>query len=348
MCENAMNKKMPRMDKQHYVSQSYLRNFSPDYEEYQKQKDTLGEKRRKKYKKKMRIHYFEINEYNYGFSKIETLARVNRYLLPEVDKIVKKTENKLSFLRDVIENKSEDFLNQCNHRETLIEIANCLVARSLVFRTHATVHCALTTGEMIDGKGDKFAELIYTDEGAEFLQTALLTNNIEILLPLMLKAYRFVVPSDDSDATFQERLEKQGLQVDELVDSFRNMNQPPIQPFLSSTLFPILIKNNSEFQFITGDACVAKGNYQLSDLKTKIPVFLFPINPELAILFLEEEKSKNEVPRIVNDRWIIFAWNRHIYNCSVNYLFANSREPLQWVTRLPRDFESTIQDLRKR
>ncbi len=338
---------MGKKDRQHYVSQSYLRNFSPDFIEYQRTKDKMDEKKKKKFRERMKIHYFDINDYSNRIRTIHSLAKVDNYLLPAIDEIVRKTENKIPLLKEIIENRTEKFLYLQNHQETLWEIANCLAVHSITFRNTAELFCSQTKGDMIDKSGEKFAEISYTEKSAEFYQSSLYTNDIEILSPLFPRAFKLSFPSENVDDTLLQRSKEKGLGEDDLLDTMRRVTKQPLQTLIPKTAHPILIENNSDFQFITGDVCIAKGEYQLSDLKTKIAVFLFPINPELAILFLEEKELEENIPRIINDKWIVFTWNRHIYNCSIRYLFAKSRESLQWVTRLPRNFESIVQDLKK-
>jgi glutamine synthetase len=53
---------MGRKDRQHYVSRSYLRNFSPELEFYLKERETWDSKRKKKFKDQMKIHFYDIEK----------------------------------------------------------------------------------------------------------------------------------------------------------------------------------------------------------------------------------------------------------------------------------------------
>ncbi len=339
--------KMSKKDMQHYVSQSYLRNFSPDQQAYQKHKENLEKKDRKRIRERMKIHYFEIEEYNFDFKKISSLASVNRFLLPTVDKLVQKIEDKLGLLREIINNRSEEFLYQDNNQDTLVEIANCLAGRSIVYRSHLIRFCRSQQGSLITKDGVTWADLLYTDVGPDLFQTMQFTRDNKIILPLMLRAFRLIIHEEGTNGTFLKGLEKKGIYENELIQSW-TMSLPPIEPFLPKSLHPILLENKSETQFIAGDVCVVKTEYLADDLRTKIPVYHFPINEKYAILFLENAEFDSKIPRVIRDKWDIFKWNRVIYNNSVNYLFSKSRDALLLVTRLPKGIESTIKDLKRR
>lgn len=327
---------MSRFDRQHYVSRSYLRNFSPDLEIYLKGRGSWDYKRRKKFKDKMKIHFYDIEKRFFGFRNIYSLARVNRYLLPTVDEIVRQTESKLPLLREIIKNRSEAFLYESDNQRTLWEIANCLQARSKLFRKSAEVFTSTQEGSLITRNGNKFATLTYTDYAAQFYQTCLFTNDPEILIPLLLKSIRFQSPSEDVDDTFDQIFEDEDLKDELLIDLKEGKIQRlPQQTVISSKVHPILIENRTNLPFITGDECVPKTGFILPDLTTKSYYLFFPLDPELAIILLEEKEVEKYFHRKITRKDQIHRWNRLIYDCSTNYLFAKNEEPLRVTINEP-------------
>ncbi len=320
---------MGRKDRQHYVSRSYLRNFSPELEIYLKENNSWDYKRRKKFKDRMKIHFYDIEKRFFGHRTIYSLAQVDHYLLPTVDEIVRRTENELSLLREIIKNRSEEFLYENDNRRTLWEIANCLKARSMVFRKSAEVFTSTQEGCLVTRNGNEFATLTYTNYAAEYYQTCLFTNDPEILIPLLLKSFRFQNPSEDVADTFDQIFEDRNLKDELFIDLKEGKIQRlPQQTVIPSKVHPILIENSTNLPFITGDECVPKTGFILPDLTTKIYYFFFPLDPELAIILLEEKEGEKYFHRKITQKDQVHRWNKLIYDCSTNYLFAKNEEPL--------------------
>ncbi|MHA1956153.1 MAG: DUF4238 domain-containing protein [Candidatus Thorarchaeota archaeon] len=327
---------MHRKDRQHFVSRSYLRNFSPDLDMYLREKDAWDFKKKKKFKDKMKIHFFDIKERFYSYRYIYSLAKVDRYLLPTVDRIVRQTENKLSFLKEIIKNKSEEFLYENNNQKTLWEIANCLKSMSKVFREAAETFTSTQEGKLITKDGNVFATLTYTDFAAEFYQSYLFTNDPKILMPLFIKSVRFREASEDTNDTFEKIFEAEGL-IEELNNDMEEgkIERLPEQTTIPSNVYPILIENNTNLPFITGDECVPKTAFILPDLTTRIYYHFFPLNPDVAIILLDEQREKKYFQRRITRRDQVHRWNRLIYDCSSNYLFAKSEETLRETINEP-------------
>ncbi len=328
---------MEKKDRQHYVSQSFLRNFSPEYESYLKRRDSLDKKQKRKQKSVMKIHYFDIIKNITDYGNISKLAKANHYLSPVVDDIVKEIENKIPILRKVIESKSEDLHPARENRRTIWEIANCLKARSIVDKKFTEMFTLMQEGSLIDCKTKKkMGSLIYTKDGAEFLQTAFFTNDPRILIPLMLKAYKIELPSADAYGTFDQIYEEKELK-ESLFKDLTNFSEMTKRTLIPDTVYPILIENTTDLDFITGDVCVAKTEYLFLNKRTGIEYYYFPISPKLAILLLEEESQKGIFPRNIFQKVKVHQYNRLIYNCSYNYLFSYSKEALQTTTSEPKE-----------
>ncbi len=323
-------------DKQHFVSQSYLRNFSPDLSGYLDQKDSLPFKIRKRLKSRMKIHYYDIEKNMLNYGKISSLARINHYLLPIVDDIVKKTENKLNLLQKIIKNGAEECLYQNNNQETLWEIANCLKAKSFVFRDFLEFCNSLRVGDILGSDMRKRGTITYTEKAAEFFQTVLFTNDIEILFSLISKAYHIKIPSANVNGTFHQLDRKKNLEK-EIIDEWRDKFKLPIRTIIPNTVYPILIENNTDLPFITGDECIPEGEYFLANLNTKVRDHYFPISPDLAIRFLERKEFETHFPREIIDKYEIHKMNGLIYNCSQYYLFSNTEKPLRLTTLEPKE-----------
>lgn len=321
-------------DKQHYVPQSYLRNFSPDLEEYMKIRENLDGKQKRKYKARMKIHFYDLDTDSIGYGNIDSLAKVDHYLFPAVDEIVRKTESKLSLLREIISNQSEDFLYENDNQNTLWEIANCLVAKSIWFREFTELYNLRTTGNMVDNDGNALGSITFTKESAEFFQTMFFTDNPEILYPMMLKSMRIKMPLENIDGTFEQIFEQKNI---EKTPYGPNPTIFPIQTIIPRPIYPCLIFNQTEFPLITGDACVPKTEFVLPDKKTRVPVYHFPLNSDLAIIFVEENEHREYIPRKITYRWDTFVWNRLMYNCSTHYLFCGKPYQLGTVTSYPKD-----------
>jgi hypothetical protein len=333
---------MGKKDRQHYVSQSYLRNFSPDLMEYQRTKDKLEDKQKKKFKSRMKIHYYDISKNFFDCGKINSIAKMDHYLLPEVDEILRRTENKLSLLKEIIENRCEDHLYQSHHQQTLSEIANCFVVRSISFRIMAELSNSLLTWDIIDSDGEEKGIITYTKEAAELIQTMLLTENPEIFHRLLPKSFKLAIPSDNVDGTFDQISKEKG--IEKAPPELQSETRLPLRTHIPNTVYPILIENNTELPFITGDMCVPKMEYRLPDLKTKIPFYHFPISPDLAITFLEDKELEKHFPRRIEDTFEIYKLNRTIYECSTSFLFSNKPEPLRLITKVPKE-DRTLSDI---
>jgi len=326
---------MDKKSRQHYVPQSYLRNFSPDFIEYEKLRSNLEDKEKRKTKLKLKIHFFDIVTNSLGYGSISSLAKINHYFSPTVDQIIQKTENRLELLRNIIRSKSEDLLYQENNQEILWEIANCLKARSFAFRHLVELAHSMTTGYMIERNETIWGSISYTEKSAELFQTLLFTNDMEIIWPLILESYKLSIPSNGIDGTGRQVAEQKGSSQ-KMLKPPRNRDELPIRTLIPETAYPILIENFSGFPFITGDECVPKTEYLVHDLKTRIPQYHFPISPELAITFVERKEHEVYFPRIIENKRDIQKMNRLIYNCSVRYLFSKSEAPLKLATIEPK------------
>jgi len=327
---------MARKDRQHIISRSYLRNFSPEIDMYLMEKATWDTKSKKKTKDRKKIHFYDIGKRKFDYGKIHSLARIERYLLPAVDKIVRVTENKLPFLREIINNRSEEFLYQNENQSIIWEIANCFLARSLTLRKMAETFTCTREGSLVAKNGKKHAIITYTPYGAEFLQTCLLTNDPEILIPLLQKAMSIRIHSGDANDTFERIYEDRGLN-EQLLSDLREgkIHRKPVHTPIPNHVSPILVENRTDLQFITGDICVPKTGFIPSYLTTSIQYHYFPINPELAVILLEESKVEKYFPRQITRKDQVHRWNRLVHDCSVKYLFAREEEPLSVTINEP-------------
>ncbi len=330
---------MGKKDKQHYISQSYLRNFSDDMVKYLFIRESLTSKERKKFKEKMKIHFYDIENTFFDYWNIKSLGRVDHYLFPSVDTIVKKTENNLHLLREIIENRSEDFLYQNNNQETLWEIANCFRAKCITFRWAAQEINSLYTGKIISKDTSRIEGSVeYTEVAAELFQTMNLTDDPEILLPLFLKSFKIIIPKK----MVNENLEDSFLKLDEnqkkeFFVSLKKQFNIQIEPMIPRTVYPILIENKTSMPFITGDDCVPKGEVVLNNISTTIISYHFPIAPDLAIMFLEKKEFQKHIARTITSEYEVYNQNRLIFNCSQYYLFSNETRSLRVTTLNPKE-----------
>lgn len=327
---------MVRKDLQHYVSRSYLRNFSPDMEKYLEIRESVDKKRRKKFKDKMKIHYYNLVSKTYDYRRIYSLARVNHYLLPIVDQIVRRTENKLSLLREIINCRSEDILYQGNNQQTIWEIANCLRAMSFTFRRFAEDYSSSYEGSLVEQDGTKFASLIHTDAAAELYQTGLVTRDPAIIFPLLMKSYIFHVPSDGTDDTFEKIFHDEGLMDDLLADladgKIAAVERTTVIP---ETVYPIMIENQTNLEFITGDECVPKTAFIPTDMATRVYYHFFPLSPEIALILLFDKEDESYFHRKISSIEQIHRWNRLVFDCSMNYLFGKTSNSLRYTINEP-------------
>jgi hypothetical protein len=303
---------------------------------YLKEKDAWDSKKRKKFKDKMKIHFYDIEERFYDNRNIYSLAKVERYLLPTVDRIVRHTENKLSFLREIIENKSEDFLYENDNQSIIWEIANCLKSMSKVYRKNAETFTSTQEGSLVTKNGNRFATLTYTDYAAELYQTCLFTDDPKIIMPLFMKAVRFKDTLEDVDDTFEKIFNDKGL-IEELYSDLEEgkIERLPVQTIIPSNVYPILIENKTNLPFITGDECVPKTAFVLPNLTTKIYYHFFPLNPDVAIILLDDQREEKYFQHKISRRNQVHRWNRLVYDCSLNFLFAKSKEPLSETINQP-------------
>ncbi len=290
----------------------------------------------------MKIHFYDIESGSLNYRNISSIAKMDNYLLPEVDRIVRKTEDKMPILRDIIKNKTGENLYQDNHQEVLREIANCLIGRSIVFRNLGEIYTSEVVGEIRTPDG-KLLEFSYIEGSSEYFQTLLFTCDNKILLPLILKYTKIKVPSDGVDGTFEEIFKGTGTEMEDLLDGL------PVQPITSAlppVLYPVLVENKTDLPFITGDVCVCKTEYVSTDLVTKFPIYHFPISPSTSIIFLESRNFEKHIPRSITDENEVHKFNRLIYNCSHHYLFSNQPDALERTTEEPKE-ELNLYDLAK-
>jgi hypothetical protein len=233
----------------------------------------------------------------------------------------------MQILREIIDSKSEDFLYENDNRRTLWEIANCLKARSMVLRKVAENFTSYQEGRLVTPNGKENATLTYTDRAAEFYQSRFFTNDPEILIPLLMKALEIRDSTEGLDDTFGQIFEDRGLK-EELFDDLRQGEFPRMREktVITSHVYPILLENSTNLSFITGDECVPKTRMVLLPW---VFYHFFPLDPELAIIFLDEKAEGQYFDRKVTRKDQIHRWNKLVHNCSTHYIFGRHDEALR-------------------
>jgi hypothetical protein len=319
--------------KQHYVSQGYLRNFSPDIVDYQKNKFDFDRKTRQKIRENMRIHYYEKQSGTIYFDNIKKLAWVRKYFSNEIDIEIQKIENQLPLLRNIIQNGTESFLYEGNNQQIVFEIANFFATRAISFR------------HLISNLYDQFIDSLprispitkklmkETKNPPKTLQSLTLTEDPEkFLLESFLEAYIKIFPEKDKFAVERMIKKHEHHSSAAMRRYMTTINDLKEFKMLYSNFFPILIENKSSIPFITGDNCVVAMRFFSESSLSGISYYFFPIGPRYAINFLSKKEFQSKFTRTLSDGYKVLQLNHHLYNTSNHFAFANEEKVLRLVT----------------
>jgi len=330
-----MNKtKIRRRSRQHFVSQGYLRNFSPNLIEYQDIKAKLDSKSRQKKREKFKIYLYDKSKNKIEYKLIKNIAWKLNYFDEEIDRDIHKIENQLSLLRKIAEIGKESFLCENNNQEILFEIANFFATRAISFRN------------LISNLYDDFIDLSpkispslkkllkKDDEPAKTLQSVALAEEPDkVLQKQYSKSYEKTYPNKeelDIDRIIKKEEPYKSealLKYKTAIKEFENFKM------LFSIKYPILVENKSELPFVTGDNCVIPMIHISKFPSDRFSNFYFPISPRFAIYFLPEKKYQSKFNRMLDDGYKILQLNHNIFRTSNYFIFANEERVLRLTNK---------------